>query len=99
MIRPVSRTGEGAAYEIPFNKLSAHLSFKRNVLDIHSARIIAFGGVISGQGSADFSTSYGADYQVGCRMNNIDATKIFRAFGATRDISGRLTLQGIDRWW
>ncbi len=94
MIRPAARAGQGAVREVPFKKLLARLSFERNVLDIKSARIDAFGGVIAGQGVADFSAPSGPSYRVGGRMESIDAAKFFGAFGVTREISGLLTLQG-----
>jgi uncharacterized protein involved in outer membrane biogenesis len=64
------------------------------VLDIHSTRIDAFGGAISGHGLADFSAPNGSGYRVGWHMENMDAAKFFRAFEVTKEISGLLTLKG-----
>jgi uncharacterized protein involved in outer membrane biogenesis len=94
MIRPAMHAGSGTARAIPFEKLFARISFERNVLDVYSTRIDAFGGVISGHGAVDFHTPLGPAYRVECRMEFIDAAEFFRAFGVTKNITGLLSLRG-----
>ncbi|HEY6008117.1 MAG TPA: AsmA-like C-terminal domain-containing protein, partial [Geobacteraceae bacterium] len=81
------------AHEFPFKKAQARLSFDRKKIDLQSARIEAFEGVISAHGGADFSTPDGPGYRITCDLTNIAAAGFFRAVDTTRDISGLLTLQ------
>jgi uncharacterized protein involved in outer membrane biogenesis len=95
MIRFPARAGQEKAPRIPFKKLLTSLSIESNVLYIHSARIDAFGGVISGHGLADFRVPNRPGYRVDFHMDAIDSAKFFRAFEVTKEISGLLTLKGV----
>jgi uncharacterized protein YhdP len=80
-------------HEFPFTKVQAHLSYAGRVLDMRSARIEAFNGVINGEGGVDFKAADGPGYRLKCTLANIDAAKFFRAFDVTRDLSGTLNLK------
>jgi uncharacterized protein YhdP len=64
------------------------------VLDIPSLRIETFDGVLSGIGVVDFGAPDGPGYTVSCQMESVDAAKLFKTFGVTKDVSGRLTMHG-----
>jgi uncharacterized protein involved in outer membrane biogenesis len=94
MIPSPKTAGQENAHGIPLKELQARISFASNKLDIPSARVEAFDGVISGNGVADFGAPGGPVYSVSCRTESVDAEKFFRTLGVTKDITGLLTLQG-----
>ncbi len=81
------------ASEFPFKTIQTRLSIAGKVIDIHSGRIEAFGGIISGAGGADFSIPDGPAYRFNCQLASVDAASFFRAFDVSKDISGLLTLR------
>jgi uncharacterized protein involved in outer membrane biogenesis len=83
----------GGTGRIPFKSLQSRLIFSRNALGIQSARIEAFGGVITGRGEADFGIPDGPGYELSCNLAAVEATEFFNVFRVTKELSGRLTLQ------
>ncbi len=94
MLRLEVPSDQKRARYIPFKKLAARLSVERNLLKVDSARIDAFGGVVTGDGTADFNVPYGPGYRIAFRMESIDAASFFSTFGVTKEISGLLTVRG-----
>ena len=82
------------AHDIPFKKVQARLSFDRKKLDIQSVSIEAFGGIITGKVMVDLTVPNGPGYRLVYNLQNIDAADFFHAFDVTRELSGRLNLQG-----
>jgi len=82
------RNGSG----FQFKKIESHLSFSNRLLALHSTRIDAFDGVITGTGNVDLTNPEVPGYQVTAQVENLDAGPFFQAAGMPRISSGRLTL-------
>ncbi|MBP1728932.1 MAG: AsmA family protein [Deltaproteobacteria bacterium] len=79
--------------KLPFKNVQTRLSFGGKKLDIHSAVMEAFGGVISAKGGADYTHADGPGYRLNCQLTDINAADFYRTFDVTKDISGRMSLR------
>ncbi|HEY5974381.1 MAG TPA: AsmA-like C-terminal domain-containing protein, partial [Geobacteraceae bacterium] len=80
-------------HELSYKMVRASLSFAGRKLNVRSASIDAFGGEITGTGTADFSSPDAPAYQATVSLVRIDSAGFFRAVDATRDLSGLLSMQ------
>jgi len=76
-----------------FKTIKSRLSIDRQVLTMESARIDAFGGVMTGSGAADFTVPRKPAYQFRLQMAEIDAASFLQAVGMAHELSGSLALR------
>lgn len=79
---------------LPFTKLNAAIAQDEGVLYLHALDAVLYGGRFSAKGRIAPNGDHGNRHDLNLNLERIDAEQFFQAFDISREVTGKLNLQG-----